>query len=291
MTSVVITAASALPIDLLEAKKNRRITLTDQDSELLAEIQAAVEQVETITRRQTMVTKRKLLLDRFPNEFGFFGFYPVSHGTLLPSEIYRNAIRVPNPPLLDILSITYVDTMGATQTMNVATDVIIDMTSEPARIIPAYGTMWPQTQHITNAVEIEYLCGHAVKLTADATADTITPVGIAQTFALNDIIRFSNSGGALPAGLTPDTDYYVLAPTLNVFQVSLTMGGSAVDITDTGTGTSYIGEVPRAIKRWIVLRAGTKFENREEVAVLNRGAIQQFGYVDTLLDPWRVITL
>lgn len=52
-----------------------------------------------------------------------------------------------------------------------------------------------------------------------------------------DVIMFSNSGGALPAGLDDNTAYYVTSSTANDFQVSLTAGGSAVDITDDGTGT------------------------------------------------------
>lgn len=40
----------------------------------------------------------------------------------------------------------------------------------------------------------------------------------------------------LPAGLSKNTLYYVVNPTTNDFQLALTAGGSAVDITGTGTG-------------------------------------------------------
>ena len=41
----------------------------------------------------------------------------------------------------------------------------------------------------------------------------------------------------LPAGLSLTTQYYVISPTTNTFRLSSSFGGSAVDITDTGTGT------------------------------------------------------
>lgn len=49
------------------------------------------------------------------------------------------------------------------------------------------------------------------------------------------------------------------------------------------------GKVPEGIKHWILVRVNTLFENREEVAVLQRGSVSALPYVDTLLDPYRVI--
>ena len=52
-----------------------------------------------------------------------------------------------------------------------------------------------------------------------------------------DLIHVTTSGADLPAGLAVSTDYYVISPTTNTFKVSATRAGSAVDITDAGTGT------------------------------------------------------
>ena len=49
-------------------------------------------------------------------------------------------------------------------------------------------------------------------------------------------VRFTTSG-TLPAGLSLATDYYVRDAASGTFKVSATLGGSAVDITDTGSGT------------------------------------------------------
>jgi hypothetical protein len=70
------------------------------------------------------------------------------------------------------------------------------------------------------------------------------------------------------------------------------MAAAAVDITDQGTGTSYVGVVPESIRDWIMLRAGTRFENREEFNILTRGeSYGQAPFYDSLLNPWRVIEL
>ena len=53
-------------------------------------------------------------------------------------------------------------------------------------------------------------------------------------------ITFTNEGGALPAGLTADAVYYVLADglTANTFSVSATVGGAPVETTDAGSGVN-----------------------------------------------------
>ena len=67
-----------------------------------------------------------------------------------------------------------------------------------------------------------------------ATNDVITASGHGLTDGTR--VRFTTSG-TLPAGLSLATDYYVRDATSSTFKVSATLGGSAVDITDTGSGT------------------------------------------------------
>jgi hypothetical protein len=54
-------------------------------------------------------------------------------------------------------------------------------------------------------------------------------------------IRVTNSGGALPAGLTADTDYYVIKIDGDTFKVATTralaFAGTVVNLTGDGTGT------------------------------------------------------
>jgi len=85
-----------------------------------------------------------------------------------------------------------------------------------------------------------------------ATLLNISPVGVAttfaasanitvaaSTFAVGDVVRFSNAGGALPAEVTAGVDYYVIATGLTAtnIQVSATLGGAAITMGGAGTGT------------------------------------------------------
>lgn len=78
---------------------------------------------------------------------------------------------------------------------------------------------------------------------ATVTITTATPAVVSWAnhglFA-NQPVVFSNTGGALPTGLTAGTVYYVLATglTAGTFQVSATEGGTAAATTAAGTGVN-----------------------------------------------------
>jgi uncharacterized phiE125 gp8 family phage protein len=62
----------------------------------------------------------------------------------------------------------------------------------------------------------------------------------------------------------------------------------AVSVTfDAGWGNA--ASVPEGIKRWILLRVGSLYQNREEVAAMARGTIQSLPFIDGLLDPYRMV--
>lgn len=48
-------------------------------------------------------------------------------------------------------------------------------------------------------------------------------------------------------------------------------------------------DVPEGIRHWILMMVGTCYENREMVAILSRGKVEQLPFVDGLLDPYRVV--
>ncbi len=55
------------------------------------------------------------------------------------------------------------------------------------------------------------------------------------------VIRFNNTGGALPAIINTTTSYYVVGAVAGVsFQVALTAGGAAVNFADQGTGVHAV---------------------------------------------------
>lgn len=73
-------------------------------------------------------------------------------------------------------------------------------------------------------------------ITATAASDLINWTAHGLSAGTEVIFQTTNT---LPAPLSTARSYYVVSPATNSFSVSLTSGGAAVDITDTGTGTHY----------------------------------------------------
>jgi hypothetical protein len=78
---------------------------------------------------------------------------------------------------------------------------------------------------------------------------TVTATNASDTFnatahGLSDTnkVQFSTDG-TLPAGLLENQDYFVINSTANTFKVSLTSGGSAVNITTDGSGTHKVRRI------------------------------------------------
>jgi len=117
--------------------------------------------------------------------------------------------------------------LGSVQTAAVTSDVKINVGT-------AYNTKFSLGTIYALGVSLTY----APSFTAVAATDIITATAHGLS---NGMTLQVTSAGTLPAGLTASTVYYVISSTTNTFKVSLTSGGAAVDITDTGSGThSYI---------------------------------------------------
>lgn len=142
MPSKLITGPSTEPISLAEAKAHLRVDADDEDDLILGLITSARQQAEQICRRAFIIQKWMVTLDHFP----------ISGMNNCGEIILQYA------PLISVDSITYVNSDGATQTL--ATSLYkVDNISEPARIMPAYGTTWPATRNEINAVQITLTAG------------------------------------------------------------------------------------------------------------------------------------
>jgi uncharacterized phiE125 gp8 family phage protein len=62
------------------------------------------------------------------------------------------------PPVSSIVSVTYTDPSGNAQTL-AASGYLLDGASEPARLVPALGKVWPVTGPVPGAVKIQYVTG------------------------------------------------------------------------------------------------------------------------------------
>lgn len=117
-------------------------TNTTGDPELNALIKAVRHAAEGYTRRALVTQTWDLKLDRFPCW----------------------TINVPKPTLQSVTSITYVDTDGNTQTL-AADQYLVDTSSEPARITPVFGGIWPVTRWQNNAVTVRFVAGYGLAAT------------------------------------------------------------------------------------------------------------------------------
>lgn len=131
------TPPTAYPVTLDHAKKQCRI-LWDDENDYISDvlIPAATQYVQNYLNRQLITATWKFYLDEFPRE-----------------------ICVPRAPVQSITSIEYVDTDGVTQTLAAST-YRVDVVSQPARIVEAWGKVWPSTQGSINSVIVTYVAGY-----------------------------------------------------------------------------------------------------------------------------------
>jgi len=103
---------------------------------------------------------------------------------------------------------------------------------------PSKGTNSVIRTNAINIIEDITLSDHSTTFTADAWADTIS-VGTDDGYANEDRVYLTTTG-TLPAGLSASTEYHVVTVAASTLQLSATNGGTAIDITDAGTGTHTI---------------------------------------------------
>lgn len=72
------------------------------------------------------------------------------------------------------------------------------------------------------------------------TASTSTDAFTAAAAPANDTPVMMTSTALMPGGITAFRIYYVINRTATTFQLSLTLGGAAVNLTSVGTGTRYV---------------------------------------------------
>ena len=134
----LITAPIVEPISLVEAKAHLRVDHDEEDDLITLLIMAArsyVDGKDGWLGRALVTQTWELVIDEFP----------------------AAEIKIPLPPLQEVISIKYDDSEGVEQTL--ATDqYFVDNVSEPGWVVPV--TSWPTPIVGVNAVRIRYDCGY-----------------------------------------------------------------------------------------------------------------------------------
>ena len=110
--------------------------------------------------------------------------------------------------------------------------------------------------------------------TANSATDIITlvsgsierSIGGSNKSANGRVVQVSNSGGALPSGLSASTNYFVINDSSGTsFKLSATLGGSAIDITSNGSGTNTITTIDPAQINYFAYNKDTNLVYAQDV--------------------------
>ena len=255
-----ITAPAAAPVSLEEAKAHLRVDHTADDVLILAMIDAATADAEHRIGRALVQQTWEQVEDCFGDD-----------------------IDLPNPPLVSVSSLKYLDTDGVEQTMS-ASDYSVNSDREPAEIIPAYGTSWPSTRSVPSAVRARYVAGYAA--TFDITAITkatsaVVTIGT-HTLPVGQGVHFT---GVL--GMTAINGLYGTITAAGATTITVDIDSSGFG-TYTSGGTCCVDSVPAPIKSWILLRIAALYENRESVLIGQAMQAAPRDFADGLLDRYKV---
>jgi uncharacterized phiE125 gp8 family phage protein len=136
MAVKVITPPVSEPITLEVAKRHLRVIGDDEDDDIERMIRAARQMAEGRLNRslapQTLAA----------------GF-----------DVWGDALKLPRPPFIELLSVSYIDADGTQQTANDLTYVVNEFV-EPVTVTSAYGYSWPTTQPRASAVTVTYRAGY-----------------------------------------------------------------------------------------------------------------------------------
>jgi uncharacterized phiE125 gp8 family phage protein len=164
--SVVVVGRASAEIVTLDAMRTAlkvNPTDTSNDDYIKSLILSARHHAERHTHRSLSKKAYLMSLSRFPNVWWD----------------RTDKINLWYPPLRSDISIKYIDTDGAQQTLASGSGFQVDFAGEPGRVAPLAQTFWPQTKFgAMNAVQIFYTAGYeaasSLRNSADAEANNVS---------------------------------------------------------------------------------------------------------------------
>jgi len=180
------------PISVEEVKKYTHIDHDVEDTIVANWISAARRLAETYQRRAYCQQTWEMSFDEYP---------------CLP-------IRLPYPPVIDIISISYYDYLG-NLTLASLSDFILDKHSEPGRVNLAYNKYWPTNiLRSLNSLIITYTAGYKILYAGTSTTpspeENTVPETVKDAICLYCAYRNENRSGEIDK--IPQAFYDILNP-------------------------------------------------------------------------------
>jgi Phage gp6-like head-tail connector protein len=262
--SQIVSPPMAEPLSLDEIKRHLKVEHDAEDALIQSYLAAARAHAESYLNRALVVRTVEVYFETWQGVF---------------------CRRLPFAPLRAVESVKYIDSAGIEQTLDPAVYLVGRYSGT---VSLAANQSWPSLHHNRPfPVVFRILAGSLLPVTADEATDLLT--GRGGGLSDGDRVRLSNSGGALPAPLAGDTDYFVVDSSGNDFKLSATSGGAAIDVTDNGSGIHYAGLLDDAIKAAIKLIAGELYKQRENSAAAAAAEIPLSA--QRLLWPHRILNV
>ena len=155
----LVTPAATDPITLAEAKAHLRVTASDDDAIISALIKSSTANAEEWLGRALIDQTWDLYLDEFPTA----------------------EIKIPKPPLIEVIEINYDDPAGNIQTVS-ASDYYVDSVSQPGWVVPTGSLTWPTPLDAINSVRVRFRAGY---LNEDSPPAENVPFDIRAAILLN----------------------------------------------------------------------------------------------------------
>jgi uncharacterized phiE125 gp8 family phage protein len=154
---VYVTAADGDEFFLAGSVANGETEFTDNvaDDDL-----GAGAPTENTTGDPVLLSVQTAAREHFDGEQGILGRALITQTWDLRLDAFPVCdIVVPLPPLQAVEELVYIDPDGAEQTL-AAEAYEVDATREPGVVRPIYGTSWPSTRAVPNAVRVQFTAGY-----------------------------------------------------------------------------------------------------------------------------------
>jgi hypothetical protein len=282
MAFLTLVPPATEPVSIAQLNSYGHIDSSENDSFLQMLITAAREWCEAYCERAFVFQTKRLLMDFFPGyvDFKLAGqrvSSPFVSGSNAVLVGIRYAIALPWPLVRQIVLFQYQDENGATQVMAAGTDFIQDLDSQPARLTPLFGEMWPVARVVANAVQVDFITGYTGNIVVGMTNGSAV-LASSIPFLQRDVGAAITVPGAGAAGAP-------LVTTVASVSSSGVATLAAAASTTVASQTTTFGVLPMSIQLAILALAQYWYEKR-----MPDGSDVPMG-VKALLYPYRDLRL